>query len=436
MTRSTRAAVAVAVALLSALVATDNRADTVTKKNGSTIEGRIVAETADAVTVEADSGGITFRQKISRANIRSIEREVRDGPGYCTIPLTGDFGGAIRADDVRAAVAEARRLEAKYVVLVIDSPGGSILEMNQVIQVFTDNADLTFVAYVKTRALSAAAVTALACPHIVMAPKSSIGASVVFTIGPDGTPRDIEEKFRAAMRANLRAAAGVGGRSDLWVRGMSETDLEIAVVKDEKGKPKLVEGPAPDGGAVIKAKGRILAVTATEAADAGLSDATVAGVEGVREVLGLAAWHNAGDGPAGLMTSRVKLHAEDRAAGRGGPPDPRLDRLQRLQPQMDELKARSDRAMAEVAAADRAAIKARADYEQGVARINAEVQATVAQGGSAGLLARARGRDQAEELRQQCNAEITRQQAIRLTALNEARDIAAQAKRLILTAVE
>jgi hypothetical protein len=206
-------------------------------------------------------------------------------------------------------------------------------------------------------------------------------------------------------------------------------------VKDAAGRAKLVEGPAPEGGVVIKAKGQILALTAAEAADVGLSDATVAGVANVREVLGLKAWYDVGDGPASVVTSRVKLHADDRAARREQS-DVRQDRLQRIQPQMAELKARSDRAIAEADAAERAMAKARTEYDTGVARITAEVEATLAQGGSAALLARANGRDKAEELRRRCNAEITRQDAIRLAALAEAREIAAQAKRLILTAAE
>src|SRR5690348_4183390 len=120
MTRRLRALLAAAALL--AVTTTDNRADTLTKRDGKTFEGRVVAETADSVTFESESGGITLRQRISRANIRSIQRQVVEGPGYCAIPFAGDVGRQIKADDLRAALNEARRGGAEYVVLVIDSP--------------------------------------------------------------------------------------------------------------------------------------------------------------------------------------------------------------------------------------------------------------------------------------------------------------------------
>ena len=59
-------------------------------------------------------------------------------------------------------------------------------------------------------AAAAGTVTAMACPDIVMYPGSSIGAAVVYKVGPDGTPELIEEKFESIVRAAWREAAGIG----------------------------------------------------------------------------------------------------------------------------------------------------------------------------------------------------------------------------------
>ena len=41
--------------------------DTLEKNNGQKFDGRVIAETADNVTFEVTSGGITFTQRVPRA---------------------------------------------------------------------------------------------------------------------------------------------------------------------------------------------------------------------------------------------------------------------------------------------------------------------------------------------------------------------------------
>src|SRR5215211_614309 len=110
-------------------VAATARADVLVKADGSTLKGKVVAEQKDSVTFESYSGGITLRQKFNRSQVKEIRREVKEGPGYCPLPIVGVIGEDVLARDVDAGIAEARRTGPKYVVLVIDSPGGSIGEM-------------------------------------------------------------------------------------------------------------------------------------------------------------------------------------------------------------------------------------------------------------------------------------------------------------------
>src|SRR5436305_1678449 len=84
------------------------------------------SESPTHVTFESDSGGITLRMRVARAQIRSIERQVVEGTGYCVIPLCGAIGDQVTAAALKAALAEARRAGAEYVILQIDSPGGSV----------------------------------------------------------------------------------------------------------------------------------------------------------------------------------------------------------------------------------------------------------------------------------------------------------------------
>jgi ClpP class serine protease len=164
ITRTARVAFAVASVLATACFG-----DQLVKNDGSTLTGKVVAEQKDTVTFETYSGGMTLRQKIARAQIKSIARDVREGPGYCVLPVVGRIGKDVLARDLEAGLRAARQSNSKYIVLVINSPGGSLGEMSDIVHVIRDNPDLKFIAYVK-RAISAAAIVAMACPQIYIAP--------------------------------------------------------------------------------------------------------------------------------------------------------------------------------------------------------------------------------------------------------------------------
>src|SRR3954451_10161468 len=160
----------VSFSILSLLLAGAVRGDELVKADGSVLKGKLVAEQKDSVTFESHSGGITLRQKIARSHVKSITREAKEGPGYCPLPIVGVIGQDVLSRDLEAGIREARRSNPKYVVLVIDSPGGFIDEMVKITQLVRDNADLKFIAYVKKRALSAGAIIAMSCPQIYVAP--------------------------------------------------------------------------------------------------------------------------------------------------------------------------------------------------------------------------------------------------------------------------
>src|SRR5438094_9656957 len=104
-----RFTVAAFVALLGiVLCAGSAHADELVKADGSTLNGKIIAEQKDSVTFESHVSGITLKQKIARSQIREIHREVREGPGYCPLPIVGVIGQDVLARDVEAGIREAR----------------------------------------------------------------------------------------------------------------------------------------------------------------------------------------------------------------------------------------------------------------------------------------------------------------------------------------
>ena len=347
-------------------------ADTITKINGAVIEGRIVAERPDAVVIESESQGMTFRQTVKRAAIRTMQRDkAAAGPAYCPVPISGVIGSDVTAEALLVGFNEARATHSEYVILVIDSPGGDIQEMYKIIDVIQNNRDIKPIAYVR-KAISAAAIIALACPRIYMAPGATIGAAVPFRMGPDGTPQLIEEKFESVVRARMRAAARVGGHDERWVRAMSEREGDSATATVD-GKKVLVESAgAPSGARIIKHSGQILSATAAEAEAGGLSLGTIPTVDALRTALGLGEWHSAGDRAWFAVMNRAEaLRKQQETEAR------RQAYVRRYGPKVARMQTDLEQWAAKETGAKREADQIRADWQQEAAPIEAEYQRTI-----------------------------------------------------------
>jgi ATP-dependent protease ClpP protease subunit len=183
------------------------------------------------------------------------------------LPINGEIGKDVTVASVQAGLDEAAKTSPKYIVLDIDSPGGNIGVMIGILDVLSDaQRDRQVVAYVHN-AYSAAAVIAMSCPKIYIAPHGVIGAAVPFLMTNNG-PKDVEAKFRSALEAKQRAYISAAGHDPLLLRGMMEMDAEIYLTTAD-GHPVLHD-KGPDG-KVIKSKGSILTLTATEASECGLA---------------------------------------------------------------------------------------------------------------------------------------------------------------------
>lgn len=289
-------------------------ADTVVTTDGKTLEGRIVSQAPDgAVSMRLKYGLIAVPgervSSIVRAETPSgpkqaaaapIRLESSAGTACYTLPIVGEIGVEVKAEFLEKALALAGD-RPHVLVLVIDSTGGSVAETERIVSALRKAKSTRTVAYVR-RALSAAAVIAMACPEICMAPGGTIGAAVPYRLGPDGTPKEIQEKLKSAIRAQFRVAAEVGGHSPLIMEGMMDPAIELAV-KTENGKPQVAKGGA---GKILKPKGRILTLTGKQALACGLAKAVAAEPPEAYKALGLKAWHRAEWGGWLQMTIAAK----------------------------------------------------------------------------------------------------------------------------------
>ncbi|BAM02610.1 Clp protease/crotonase-like domain-containing protein [Phycisphaera mikurensis] len=333
-----------AAALLGAAVALPGvgvaAADTLVLTGGRTLQGRVLQEDERGVVFESFRHGARLRQSVPAAQIASIARTAREGLAVAVIPLIGGVGLGTGTPDEPAATAAgleralrvAQEERAARIVLVVDSPGGRIDEMQRMLALLLDPELPPVTAYAR-RALSAAAVIALACDELVVAPEAVVGAAVPLRLGPEGTPQNIEAKYRSGYDALLRQVARRAGRDPDLLMAMADERVVLYEEPAPRG-PRLTGRPA---GAVFKAAGEILTLTAAEAVRLGVARAGAASVAALPAAVGWEAWHSVGHRAweeAGRVNA-AEADALERAARRAAAEVLR----QRLSPALAEAEA-------------------------------------------------------------------------------------------------
>jgi membrane-bound serine protease (ClpP class) len=157
-----------------------------------------------------------------------------------------DFEGEIEA---ALAAFVQRRLEASKqagddcLVLRIDSPGGTVHHSEELANaILALPKSMRTVAWVKERALSGAAMVALACDEIVMGPKATLGDCQPILMGAEGIV-PVGEKIETVLRAEFRKYAEDNGWPVLLAEKMVSKDMEVIRVRDETtGKVHLADG--------------------------------------------------------------------------------------------------------------------------------------------------------------------------------------------------
>ncbi|HUU10409.1 MAG TPA: hypothetical protein VM431_07685 [Phycisphaerae bacterium] len=215
---------------------------------------------------------------------------------YYVIPIKGVIGRHFTAGRMQACLKEAERLKPAVVVLELDTGGGDIIDAERIVDLIIAHKDLRFVAFVR-KALSAGATIALACEKIFVAESATIGGAVSYSVGSDGIPQrlpaDVAEKFQSVWRAVCRKAAEHGGHPTLIAEAMVDPAFALTT-REEGGKPVFER----DGqGKVLKAKGRILTLTAREAIDCRIAQAMVLDLQGIAQHLGMPNWKQTGERP-------------------------------------------------------------------------------------------------------------------------------------------
>lgn len=181
---------------------------------------------------------------------------------------------------VRRGVRRALDEGVDAIVFTMDTPGGRVDIMRNVVNMIID-VDVPTFTLVKSEAISAGAIIALATDHVFMRPMSTIGNAIPILSGPGGGMQELgeaeREKIEGYMDAIVRSIAQAKGRDERMISAMVRRDLEYVL----------------EDGRVISEKGRILVLTNQEAeqlkpnGEPLLSEGTVDTLEEMLALIGL-----------------------------------------------------------------------------------------------------------------------------------------------------
>ena len=284
-------------------------ADTLLLKDGRTFSGRLVYSNNREVVFEVHKYGsrsqVAFPQakvaRITKSKVASTRPVVRKkaaytGPTCVIIPIQGSFGLEIMAYPFDQSLSIAQAQKPTVIILEINSGGGSVAEFRQVLRSLTFRKglykNLRVVAYVH-RATSSAALLAMACDEIVVAPDAIIGGGIIYACTPQGRPVNISAKMQSLHRSEFRSHTQKAGHNPLLAEGMMRTDLVLGLVKGQGGV-KIVEGK---GEKVLKPKGKILNLFARDAVACGLALGIADTALAANTLLQIKEWKRVGVGP-------------------------------------------------------------------------------------------------------------------------------------------
>ncbi len=126
---------------------------------------------------------------------------------------------------VRSRVQQANQEQPLALVLYLDTPGGAVSAMQDIVGVILHEARVPTIAVVQN-AFSAGALIAMSAEHLAMLPGSSIGAALPIMQTPTGLAQ-VDEKFSSALRGEFRSVAEARGRDPRVAEGMVDERIEV-----------------------------------------------------------------------------------------------------------------------------------------------------------------------------------------------------------------
>ena len=215
-----------------------------------------------------------------------------DQPGVIVLPLKKMVGVEFRHEEMEKVAEEADKYgPGQIIVLLIDSGGGSVVEMETIHKTLSDIKQRhRLVAWIK-QAISAACATAMHCDEIYFMTEGTAGAMTAFNsaTGQAWKGKELKEWMRRAGDWMEQ-----GGRSRYIAEAMIHAPRELSYDKDpDTGKVTFYNDLS--GEVILSDAEHNLVFNASLALDCGFSDGTADTEEDLAKLLDLPAWHEKTD---------------------------------------------------------------------------------------------------------------------------------------------
>lgn len=148
------------------------------------------------------------------------------------IPVAGDVEPGMAAF-LKRSLEEASKTPQDICILELDTFGGRVDSALQIVETLLDTPKGKTIAFVKTKAISAGALIALACNEIVMKHNTTIGDCAPIAYSNEG-PTMLGEKFQSPLRAKFRALAKRNGYNETLAEAMVTSEIEVYQLQRDK----------------------------------------------------------------------------------------------------------------------------------------------------------------------------------------------------------
>lgn len=177
----------------------------------------------------------------------SVVPAVRSAKHVYVIPVQGQIGSAVLYV-VRRGIKEAIEKNADAIVLDLKTPGGALGPTFEIMEAIGKFPGLTL-TYINSEAMSAGAFISATTNEIWFAPDGIIGAAAPVSAGGQDVDETMKLKIVSYLKARVRSISeGKAYRGEV-ISAMIDADRELKI-----------------GDKVIKEKGELLSLTASEAA--------------------------------------------------------------------------------------------------------------------------------------------------------------------------
>lgn len=202
------------------------------------------------------------------------------GPNTVGLITIGDHTSEINESTwlyVKNALDYYKKNKPAFLILELNTPGGEVFaaqKISDALKEMDTQYNIPVVAYINNWAISAGAMLAYSCRFIAVVKDASMGAAEPLTV-EGGEMKVASEKVNSALRADFANRANFFGRNPYIAEAMVDKDVILVlrhgkIIKLDNEDQIKKTGPEPD--VLIKAKGKLLTLTAEQLISDGVAD--------------------------------------------------------------------------------------------------------------------------------------------------------------------